>query len=216
MLKVRFFLFSCFLTLPCFIGINNSKGLNQTRDINYSLIQVDSLHDFLKERFQPAANSETHLVLSKSDFTFLTDQVNTLILENRLQKNKLDSIELGLSINTSLATTNSDLNLENADLPRTNPSQEINLIITYIFVTLLMVFILILTIRHRKATKDLKDAMTLIEEEFLQHKRNAVERERKLLRDLLDAKLKLEEVGKVEQKKNNAKSVKERLPESEQ
>jgi hypothetical protein len=155
-----------------------NTALSQSQSIDKRLSPFDTI-------FQPALNSPAYVVASK-------DKVNSLrkYFENEISK-QIQTTELKeeeiIELNNSL---DSLIKITSQYKPLTQSSSKIDFS-TILIVVNLALFIVIVGLffngfQTRKSLKEGKDSYVNLEKEFDLHKKNAIERERRLMRKVID------------------------------
>jgi hypothetical protein len=146
--------------------------------------------------FRRATNSPGYLVVKEADWDRLrkiwTDSLKQnqelLIQEQKKFNAKVDSLQqIEASTNNQKTTPKSDNN-------PTNPS-DFTIPILALSLGLLIIYGAVITIKllsQKTGHKSQIDRLDQIEEDFERHKRNSIERERKLMRELIDVQNELE------------------------
>ena len=164
--------------------------LGQAQSIEEKISPFDTV-------FQPAINSPTYVVASK-------DQVNSLkvYFENELTKH-IDEIELNKEqINQLNNSLDSLLTVTSQYKPVPVAANKSNILIISIGINVILFIIFIVIflggLQMRKVLKEGKDSYVNLEKEFDLHKKNAIERERKLMRKIIDLQNEMEKSSDTE------------------
>lgn len=169
------FIFWTFFCLPSF-------GFSQeTKDSISWTNQLDTL-------FRTAVNSPDYLVIKKSDWNEIKSLVNDSISSKIRLAKEIQVVRTTLD-STSYVQTSKFTTFEKPEATFDKP--------VLLFLVALLVYGGIITFRlyaQREKVKVNQDILDETEKEFLNHKKSSVERERKLMRELIDTRNKLEEV----------------------
>jgi len=160
----------------------------------------DSVSVLFEEMFSPASNSNSHFIVNEEDLKQLkfivqshsdsTDSIIKSLLENNLLKT--DSLQisnrsidsLSLILNEKLLVVNKDYQIKQASF--FGRFLLIATLVTMVF------FLSTLYFRIRAKYRHNFESLAEVEKNFDTHKKAAIDRERKLLRELIDLKNKLE------------------------
>ncbi|MFN3998129.1 hypothetical protein [Algoriphagus sp.] len=147
--------------------------------------------------FRQASNSPGYLVVKKADWDRLrkvwTDSLKKnqelLIQEQKKYTSKVDSLQ-----QFKASTNNQELSPKSDN----NPSNPLDFTIPILALSLgvLIIYGAVITIKllsQKIGQKSQIERLDQIEKDFEQHKRNSIERERKLMRELIDVQNELEE-----------------------
>lgn len=184
--------FSVLATLSlCLICLS---GISQQLTITPTETQVETSDTI----FRQATNSPGYLVVKKADWDRLKNawrdslnQVNQSLIEEQVKySKKIDSI-------TSIKNSQSSKDPIFIPKEETIPEFSDQKMLVFGFLTMILIFYsLIITFRlfsQKSGFKSQNDRLDQIEKDFDQHKRSAIERERKLMRELIDTQNQLAE-----------------------
>lgn len=156
--------------------------------------------------FRSATNSPGYLVVKKSDWDELkriwTDSLSS---QQLALKSELNSMQIKLDSLIKEGAKSPEL--EPQEKPKTESSGDTNLLIFWIALGVFACYGLGTTfylISQKNAGRTQHDRLALLENDLMQYKKVSIERERKLMRELIDTRNELQE--KVEKEKPNPES----------
>ncbi|WP_241124366.1 hypothetical protein [Cognataquiflexum nitidum] len=160
----------------------------------------DSISILFEEMFFPASNSNSHFIVNEEDLKQLkfivqshsdsTDSIIKSLLENN--QLKTDSLLISnRSIDSLSLILNEKLLVENKDYQIKQASFFGRFLLIATLLTMVF-FLSTLYFRIRAKYRYNFESLAEVEKNFDTHKKAAIERERKLLRELIDLKNKLE------------------------
>lgn len=161
---------------------------------------MDSLDLIFTQNFYNASNSNDFRIINQSDLNLLK---STIFYKFNRQNQELASLakELKFRIDSiqELKEKSELLILENKDLKRPNPKEYLfNLRLDMVILpSLILVLILIIAyqflffFKYKKECQESREIYLTIDKDFESYKKNAIERERKLVREIIDLKNKL-------------------------
>jgi hypothetical protein len=159
----------------------------------------DNVSILFEEMFFPAANSSNHYIVSEKDLNRLkiivqsqsdsTDVIVKSLLEN--YQSKKDSLDYSIKAVDSLNLMLSEkLMVESKSYQSKQASTFGNyFLITILFISL--IFMIMMYFKLKEKYKYSFEYLIEVEKNFDTHKKTSIERERKLLRELIDLKNKL-------------------------
>jgi hypothetical protein len=162
--------------------------------------------------FRSAVNSPGYLVVKKSDWEAykklwndsITSQVNRLESERVAVQQKLDSLNKASTLPTQALHQQ-----EPSDRSDSDESPESSAQLNPVLLAILLLFLVanglglfFFFLRKNKGMKDQNERMKLLENELSEYKTASIQRERKLMRELIDARQALE-VEKAKQSSGN-------------
>jgi hypothetical protein len=160
----------------------------------------DSISILFEEMFSPASNSSSHYIVNEKDLKKLkyivqshsdsTDLiVNSVLLNNQLKSDSLkNSIK---SVDSLTQILNEKLVVENRNY-QTNQASIFGIFFSIAALVILLFFLSTAYFRIKEKFKFSSESLAEVEKNFDAHKKNAIDRERKLMRELIDLKNKLE------------------------
>ncbi len=172
-LRIHALLWILIFSLPSVYAQDNSTSSSRASSVIQSM---DTL-------FQPAANSSGYFIIRNSDLERLKKDITTVISE-KLSVQSPQAIE---RIDT-VYIEKEGLQATSSELAGIATDYTWLWIITTIIFMLACVILAFLNSRNRKQTKDSIDRLANLQTDFDRHKMNSIERERKLMRELIDAR----------------------------
>lgn len=191
-LKCSILILNFTVFINCFISVESYGKLTTNENDGQDLTGLT------ESAFRPAKNSDSYLILSKDHYKDLSTKIYAMVNERKSLIFKLDSLEsliINSTVQDTLLESSVDINnsLASTDIQSSQNDLQPVIIGAWVLIFALLIFLGRIYLRYRKLKKEFDDYSGGLEKELVQCKRNAIERERKLLRDLLDTKLKLEE-----------------------
>lgn len=147
--------------------------------------------------FRQATNSPGYLVVKKEDWDKLSKVWTDLLRQNEellIEEQKKYSAKID-SIQQTVVPSNIPEPSPNSENNSTN-SSNISTLALSIALIFFIIYSAVITFRlfsQKLGLKSQIDRLDQIEKDFDQHKKNSIERERKLMRELIDAQNELEE-----------------------
>jgi hypothetical protein len=182
-MKVQFWLhlLAFYLFMSCSTSFAQQPKQND-QSIERILVFMDTL-------FSPAANSEGFLIIKLQDLDVLKKQIRLEV--KSLQDDVTDERSLSKD-----STTQTSALLENTrkQVPKTISQISQNGISNQLYLVLLGFLLLVSVIlayiyfRNQKKVKEFKNRLIDVENEFSNYKSTMIDRERKLMRELIDAR----------------------------
>lgn len=162
-----------------------TTNLGFSQEISKSLLWTDELDTL----FQPAINSPDYLVIKKSEWNGIKELFIESIKaqETQFMQREIDRMMVD---STEHVKTSKILPIEKSEAATNNP-----LLLLLIPLIGYAAFITFKLYAQRERVKLNQDILDQTEKEFQKHKKSSVERERKLMRELIDTKNKLEEIN---------------------
>jgi preprotein translocase subunit SecG len=179
-MKVQFWLhlLAFYLFMSCSTSFAQQPKQND-QSIERILVFMDTL-------FSPAANSEGFLIIKLQDLDVLKKQIQLEV--KSLQASVADERSLSKD-----STTQSSALLENTrkQVPKTisqnGISNQLYLVLAGFFL-LVSVILAYIYFRNQKKVEEFKNRLIDVENEFSNYKSTMIDRERKLMRELIDAR----------------------------
>ena len=168
--------FSSFLLLLSFSISKAQENIHPIDDAQNILYAVDTL-------FRPAANSSTYQIIRNSELQGLKLMISDLVDEKSIIK---DSVIIQ-RVDTIYLETPQYQKTNSIVLGESNSMNFIWVIMTVLFM-LGCLFLMFLNFKNKSQKMDSTERLKTLETEFERHKKSSIDRERKLMRDLIDAR----------------------------
>lgn len=132
--------------------------------------------------FSPAANSNGHQIILNSDLEILKSTISLFVGE----KSKIKDTVLIQRVDTVYLEARQAQNANSIILGSGN--MDFIWVLLAVLSMMGCVFLIFLNFKNKRQKKDSTERLKTIETEFERHKKNSIDRERRLMRDLIDAR----------------------------